>query len=154
MPPLTSSQTEPEASGKGTADGYLLVIDLTWGQNTPYLQVFSHRQRAQPSPVALVEVGVSGAGENANPAPGRIVTGHHCSWEETRGQTYPRNAAGIPEFKPLTAQGDPNISSEGTVNVLKPQGQVRDRCFFFSLPLGHKKEREEELPSEVSVISC
>ena len=32
MPPLTSSQTEPEASGKGTADGYLLVIDLTWAK--------------------------------------------------------------------------------------------------------------------------
>ena len=130
MPPLTSSQTEPEASGKGTADGYLLVIDLTWGQNTPYLQVFSRGRRAQPSPAAPVEVGASGAGENANPAPGQAVTGRHCSWEEARGQTYPRNAAGIPEFKPLTAQGDPSISSEGTVNVLKPQGQVRDCCFF------------------------
>ena len=44
------------------------------------------------------------------------------------------------------------------MNILKPQGQVRDHCFFFffflSLPLGNKKEREEELPSKVLVISC
>lgn len=66
----------------------------------------------------------------------------------------PLKCSRTPEFKPLTAQGDPSASSEGTVNVLKPQGQVRGCCSFFSLPLGNEKEREEELPSEVSVISC
>lgn len=41
----------------------------------------------------------------------------------------------------------------GKKEIQLPSGKS-EACFFFSLSLGDEKEREEELPAAVLVISC